>query len=223
MIEKASEKALFPLSCVIMASGVSRRFQTPINTGSATEDGAPNKLTVDFKGKPLLQWTLDCFAQLRCCSRIVVARAADTGSLVPKDIFQIVWNKDENLAPSVTIRKGLLAVPAASKGCLFAVGDQPMLTYSSVQRLCKMFCENPENIISLSWNQKRGNPVIFPRALFPELLALEDGSTGRTVIDRHPELLIRIEADCPEELMDIDTHKELTDACNGKFIPYDPI
>lgn len=225
MIHKSSEKALvaFPLSCVIMAAGISRRFQNPIKPGSATETASLNKLSVDFKGKPLLRWTLDCFAQLRCCSRIVVARTSDTENLVPKDIFQIVWNNGENLSPSVTIRNGLLSVSDCAKGCLFAVGDQPLLTYASVYRLCTMFCENPENIISLSWNQKRGNPVIFPRALFSELFALKDWETGRTIIDRHPELLLTVEADRPDELMDIDTHKEYIDACNRKFIPNDPI
>lgn len=204
----------FPVSCVIMASGISRRFQEPMEKKQNA-----NKLLANFRGKPLLQWTLNCFSQLSCCSRIVVAREYDTGNIVPKDDFHIIWNNGKNLSPSVTIRCGLKAVPDEARGCLFAVGDQPLLTYSSVRRLCEAFRENPENIISLSWNQQRGNPVIFPRSLFPELLNLEDGLTGRSVIKRYPELLITVEADRPDELMDIDTHSQLIEACNGGLIP----
>lgn len=209
----------FQLSCAIMASGVSQRFQED----SGEQMQVPvNKLLVNFRGKPLIQWTLDCFAQLDCCSRIVVARADSTGAAVPKDIFNLVWNKSENLSPSVTIRKAVSAVPSRSKGCLFAVGDQPFLSYASVRRLCETFREHPGNIIALAWKQKRGNPVIFPRILFPELLTLEDGLTGRFIIDRHPELLLTVEAGGPEELMDIDTRKQYATACGGGFSSIDP-
>lgn len=197
----------FPLCCVIMAAGISQRFQ---------ELDTDNKLLVEFKGKPMLQWALDNFAQLNCHSRIVVARKDEIGSMVPQDSFQVIWNTGENLSPTVTIRKAILAVPEDSMGCLFAVGDQPFLTHSSIRRLCEVFQENPDKIVSLSWNQKRGNPVIFPRSLFPELLALEDGLSGRYVLNRHPELLILVEAHNPEELMDIDTRQQYTDACNGR-------
>lgn len=198
----------FPISCVIMASGISKRFQ------EASELNNVNKLLVDFKGKPLLQWALDCFALLACDSKIVVAREYKTKEIIPKDTFKIVWNRDANLSPSITIRKGLLAVPHDSTGCLFAVSDQPYLTYSSVYRLCETFQKNPNNIVSLSWKGERGNPVIFPRCLFPELLSLEDGFTGKNVILRHPSLLLTVEAHRSEELMDIDTRKEYLDACH---------
>lgn len=207
----------FPLSCVIMASGVSRRFQEV----SGEERKAPvNKLLVDFRGKPLLQWTLDCFARLDCCSRIVVAREESTGIAVPRDIFDLVWNKSENLSPSVTIRNAIVAVPSHAKGCLFAVGDQPFLTDSSVRRLCETFREHPDKIVALSWEKKRGNPVIFPRSLFPELLTLKDGFSGRFVIDSHRELLLSVEAGGPEELMDIDTREQYMAACDRAFPAY---
>lgn len=210
----------FPLSCVIMASGVSQRFQ---ELADAEARMPVNKLLVDFRGKPLIQWTLDTFAQLDCCARIVVAREESTGEAVPKDLFHLVWNKSDNLSPTVTIRKAVSAVPPGSMGCLFAVGDQPFLTYSSIRKLCENFRDHPNKIIALSWNQKRGNPVIFPRSLFPELLALEDGFTGRFVIDCHPELLLTAEAARPEGLMDIDTRKQYQDAYDIEFPSTDPI
>jgi len=212
---KNMSKKTFPLSCAIMAAGISRRFQEPKEAGLENV----NKLLVDFRGKPLLQWTLDCFAQLHCCSRIIVVREFDTGIIMPEDAFHIVWNNGKNLSQSVTIRHALMAVSDRSKGCLFAVGDQPFLTYSSVHKLCEVFRENPEKIISLSWKKQRGNPVIFPRSLFPELLHLEDGLTGRYVIDRHPELLRMVEANHPDELMDIDTRTQYINAYNGKLSP----
>lgn len=199
----------FPISCVIMAAGVSRRFQVPED---AAKGASINKLLVNLKGKPLLKWTLDSFARLECCSRIVVARDDRISALVSNDVFQLVWNKSADFSHSITIRKAILALPSNSLGCLFSVGDQPYLSYSSLYKLCKMFCDNPDKIVSLSWKNQLGNPTIFPRCLFEELLNLEKGLTGKSVVKRHPELLMTVEANNKQELMDIDTRKHYIDA-----------
>ena len=55
---------------------------------------------------------------------------------------------------------------------MFCVADQPMLTRQTIVRLCGTFLSDTTKIVTLSWNGKRGNPVIFPKALFSELLSL---------------------------------------------------
>ncbi len=54
----------------------------------------------------------------------------------------------------------------------------------------------------------RGNPCIFPARFFPELLELQGDHGGNTVIRRHEEELLLVEA--PEaELTDVDTPEAL--------------
>ena len=215
----------YPIACVVMAAGVAQRYQAPDPEEPAPEapagerkkrKGTPrgtvkpdNKLTAPFRGRPLLSWTLECMGKLDCAARVVVAREFETGALIPEDTFRIVWNSGKDTSPSVTIRYGLLAVPEDVQGCLFAVGDQPLLTLESVEKLCDAFMAHPHRIVALSWEGKSGNPVIFPRALFQELLELEDGKSGKVVMQRHPELVTFVEAASEQELRDIDTKAEL--------------
>ena len=214
----------YPIACIVMAAGVAERYQAPDDASAKQEEcqegkkkktgrnraaQPDNKLTAPFQGKPMLSWTLDCLGKLDCAARIVVVRAFETSELISEDAFRIVWNNGKDKSPSVTIRYGLLAVPEDVQGCLFAVGDQPLLTLESVEKLCDAFMEHPNQITALSWNGKSGNPVIFPRALFQELLELEDGKSGKVVMQRHPELVTLVEAASERELRDIDTKAEM--------------
>lgn len=211
-----------PIACVIMAAGVSRRFQKAEDPSggkvSPNEKASPkNKLLVDFLGKPLIQWTLDCFSQVHCLSRLLIARDHELLKTIYASDFHVLWNNDDNLDPSVTIKMAMAAIPTDAIGCLFAVGDQPFLTFSSVNDLCQAFMKNPDKITALSWKAKRGNPIIFPRRFFPELSTLENGSTGRSILEKYPDMLQLVDAGSPYELMDIDTQLEYIKAHTEGF------
>lgn len=222
----------YPIACVVMAAGVASRYQLPdpalivpeepeeegkqgkkkkkpVRRGTVKPD---NKLTADFRGKPMLTWVLDSLSQLDCAARIVVVREFETAELISEEAFRVVWNSGKDTSPSKTIQYGLMAAPEDVTGCLFAVGDQPQLTKESVEKLCETFMADPEKIVMLSWEGQPGNPVIFPRSLFGELLTLGDGEAGKAVIQRHPELVVSVEAVSEQELRDIDTKAELREA-----------
>lgn len=206
-----------PITCVIMAAGVSSRFQTNDSKPSGNEP-FKNKLLVDFLGKPILQWTLDCFSELDCISKHLVIRDEELPKSLNISGFNVIWNKADDLDPSLTIKKAIRSVTSDSQGCLFAVGDQPFLTISSVYRLCLEFIKKNDSITALSWKGKRGNPMIFPRELYPELSSLKNGSTGRTILEKYPEKIHMVDAFAQCELMDIDTQEEYIKACNRNFL-----
>ena len=176
---------------VLLASGFARRY------GS-------NKLLADYRGATLIQ---RAFAALpvRLFTRAVVtsqypdilAQAAPLGYLpLPNP------GAEEGIAAG--LRLGLDALSDLD-GVLFAVCDQPNLKTESIMRLLDSFQESPQRIHALSWQGQRGNPVIFPRALYPELLALRGDKGGGMVIKGHPELLTLVEAESGDELVDVDT------------------
>ena len=92
-------------------------------------------------------------------------------------------------------------------GILFGVSDQPFLTMASLEALVDAFSRQPDRICCLSEGNRRGNPVIFPKALFFELSQLKGDVGGRQVIRRHPELVLSVEAASSGELDDIDERK----------------
>ena len=55
---------------------------------------------------------------------------------------------------------------------------------------------------------RRGNPVLFPAALFEELLQVTGDRGGRQVIAAHPDLLRTVTVPAAE-LKDIDTKEDM--------------
>lgn len=103
-----------------------------------------------------------------------------------------------------------LAQMAGMDAVLFAVCDQPCLTAQSVARLTAAAA--PGRIAALSWKGKRGNPVVFPREYFPELLALRGDTGGSAVIARHLDRLLLVSAQSGMELCDLD-HASALESC----------
>ena len=189
-------KKSLTVGCVIMASGLSRRFGT-------------NKLLADFCGQPMLCRAFDATATPGIAARIVVTRSENVQALcrahgVPVLLHSLPGRND-------TVRLGLSALleqqPELS-GCMFLPGDQPLLRRESVGSLVDFYREHPEHIAALGHDGVRGNPCLFPARLFPELLALQGDHGGNQVIRRHEEDLLLWEVPAPE-LTDVDTPQVL--------------
>jgi molybdenum cofactor cytidylyltransferase len=89
-----------------------------------------------------------------------------------------------------------------------------LLRKNSIEKLVERWKRSPEKIAALGHKGTRGNPCLFPARFFPELLSLMGDHGGGTVILRHEEDLMIVEAD-PKELMDVDTPDALNEVVNG--------
>ena len=175
------------IGCVILASGESVRF------GS-------NKLLADFGGKPMLACLLDALpAELLS---VVVTRSEAVRDLVQARGFTCILHKQPEVRD--TIRLGLEAL-RDTEGCLFCVGDQPLLTRATVEKVIADYRAHPEAIVRAAYAGREGNPVLFPPAFYGELIALQEGEAGVTVIRRHADRVRTVEAAFAEELADADT------------------
>ena len=181
------------IGCVMMASGLARRF------GS-------NKLLHDFQGEPVMCRILDTMNAVPLAARVVVTRHPEIVELCQARQIPVVCH--DLPEQSDTVRLGmeyLLETCPELSGCMFAASDQPCLTADSVEKLCTAFDAAPEKIWRLNWQDTVGNPVLFPKSTFPELLNLPVGKGGGAVVKKHPELVCTVEVSDPRELVDVDT------------------
>lgn len=183
------------IGCVLMASGFGRRF------GS-------NKLLLPVEGVPLVQRALTLYAGSPFARRVVVSQYESILSLGRKAGFLPLPNPEAARGISASVTLGTRACMDLD-GILFGVCDQPWLTPESVNALLEAFQSHPDRICSLCYGERRGNPALFPSALFPELLALTGDTGGGQVIRRHKELLHLVPAAHPRELFDIDRPEDL--------------
>ncbi|MPM20168.1 Nicotine blue oxidoreductase [bioreactor metagenome] len=178
------------LGCVLMASGFGKRF-------------GGNKLLAVVEGKTLLRRTMEAIPPSLFDRAAVVSQYEEVLSRASGKGYLSIFNPGAAEGISASLRLGLEAM-GDMDGILFAVCDQPWLTKKSVVRLIRVFRDHPDRITALSYEKKRGNPVIFPAGLFPELNLLRGEDGGRTVISWNPNLLMTVEASSARELMDVD-------------------
>ena len=183
----------FPkVGCVIMASGLSKRF------GS-------NKLMADFNGKPMILHALQASDSLKD-HRVVVTRHADVAALCQEQGVNVILHDLPHR--SDTIRLGLEALGDVD-ACLFLPADQPLLRRETVTTLVNQWEADQEKILRPFHNDTPGSPVLFPRWALPELQNLPEGKGGNWVIKNHPEKTAAMQIEDPYELMDADTPETL--------------
>ncbi len=184
------------IGCLVMAAGNAERFQS-------------NKLAAVFKGKPLILHALESVPKEMLSRVVIVTQYPEVEALARQFGFVSLRNEHPDWGISHTISLGTNAM-ADCDAILYLVSDQPLLEKKSVQRVISRWEENPDCIVGAAHNGKRGNPCIFPRDFFDELLALKEDCGGNTVIRKHLDRLLTVEVN-ETELTDIDTPKALED------------
>ena len=161
------------LGCVIMASGLGKRF-------------GGNKLMADFDGHPLICRALTVTDGL-FSHRVVVTRHADVASLCHAQNFPVILH--DKPFRNDTIRLGLDEVTRNGdiSGCLFCPGDQPLLSRETIINLIDAFLADNEKIIRPAFQNTPGAPVLFPSWAFSELFSLPEGKGGGFVAKKYPE------------------------------------
>lgn len=198
--------ALWPqrhVSCVVMASGHSKRF-------------GQDKLLYPVDGAPMLEHVLRALPRDILSEVFVVARTAPALALAAAQGCTPIPNPDTTDDTAMTIRLGIQSLPSQSEGCLFCVADQPWLTQESIRRLLQAFFRNPNAVVALSYHGERGNPVLYPRALFQPLASLKPGQSGRAVLAQNLAPLLPIEAGFAKELHDVDVPAALSEPTSLK-------
>ena len=186
-------RQFFPkLGCVIMASGLGKRFGT-------------NKLMADFHGQPMILRALDATEGL-FPHRVVVTRHESVADLCREQNVDVVLHDLPNR--NDTVRLGLEALGDLDC-CMFLPGDQPLLRRETVAMLLENRKENPDRIIRPVYEDTVGSPVLFPSWAFPELKSLPEGKGGSVVIKNHPHEIMHVSVSTPFELMDADTQETL--------------
>ena len=180
--------------CLIMAAGNASRFRA-------------NKLAAEFDGKPLIRHALEAVPKALFSRVVVVTQYPQIMELAHGFGFETIENPHPDYGISYTIRLGTQAL-ADCPAILYMVADQPLLDKISVQRVVAAWQAQPDQIAGAAHNGKRGNPNIFPRDFFPELLALTEDHGGSTVIRAHPERFLPVEI-AQEQLTDVDTPQAL--------------
>ena len=188
---------------LIMASGFSRRMKT-------------DKLLLEIAGKTVLARVIEATLNSDLDQVIVVYRKTQVRDIAESYGVKAVLNEYALEGQSASIRAGLLSLEKDMNGMMFIVGDQPMLDFETINILIDQFEQNQRNIIIPTYNENKGNPTIFPRALTGELEVLNGDVGGRQVINDNLNKVKYVKIDNHKAGMDMDTVEEY-EKLKGEF------
>jgi molybdenum cofactor cytidylyltransferase len=201
--EEAALDAKKNVAAIVLAAGQSRRME-----------GA-NKLLEDFKGKPLIRRAVEATLASKV-SPVIVVTGKDEEAIKQalKGLnVRFVNNPDYAEGLSSSLKAGIRAVPEESAGAIICLGDMPHVSSALIDRLIASFApERVAMIVAPVKNKQRGNPVLWARRFFPELLKLEGDIGARKLTSFYDEGLLEIEVADDSAFADIDTPEALAAA-----------
>jgi molybdenum cofactor cytidylyltransferase len=117
---------------------------------------------------------------------------------------QIAVNPVPEEGQAGSVRAGIAALPASVDAALIALGDQPLLAPSIIPALLAARRTSPKLIVAPRYRDGQGNPVLFKREIFPELLRLTGDQGARRIIQKEPARVEWVDLDLPMP-PDVDT------------------
>jgi molybdenum cofactor cytidylyltransferase len=197
--DRRPEEAVVPgkptVAAIILAAGRSSRM-------------GRNKLLLDLEGKPILCHAVDQALAAGLSEVVVVSghQASKVREALGNRAVKVVEAREHKLGMSASLKAGIRALGAKTEAALVMLGDMPQVSAALIQHLIAAY--NPlegRSIVVPVVDGKRGNPVLFDRRYFEEMLALEGDVGARHLIGAHDDQVAELSVDDAAVFTDVDT------------------
>lgn len=185
------------VAAIVLAAGSSRRM------------GAVNKLLLEYAGEIAVRRAVRAALDAGIDDVIVVIAAGDEQIVDTLHGLRvrIVENADHAEGIASSIRVGVAAVAPSYAGALVMLADMPLIAPRHLLLLTKAFVER-ESIAVPYYRGQRGNPALWGRDYFSELMTLSGDVGARALLERHSDRVIRVEVPDDAVLIDFDTPQD---------------
>lgn len=182
------------IAAIVLAAGMSSRMGV-------------NKLVQDWRGKPILRWTVETALASEARPVLVVTGhdAANTEAILDGLDVTFVRNPDYRDGLSSSVKAGLAALPDSAEGALVLLGDMPEIRPELLDRMIAAFSPADGRAICIAVHHgRRGNPVLWPRACFGEIATITGDTGAKQLLAANEDHICEIETDAAV-LRDVDT------------------
>jgi len=189
------------VAALVMAAGRSRRM-APLN----------KLMVMDRAGQAMVARVVDHALASRARPVLVVTgheRARVEEVLAARPVLR-AHADDYAEGLSASLKAGIAALPPDVEGVLVMLGDMPLVGPAVLDRLIAAF--DPEEgraIVQPAYRGKQGNPVLWGREFFEEILAISGDVGARHLTGLHADRLHQVEMADDGILRDFDTAEAL--------------
>jgi molybdenum cofactor cytidylyltransferase len=188
------------IAAVVLASGFSRRM-------------GRSKLTLRLGDRTFLERAVDAASGAAQVDRCIVVVRPDDAHLLDlsnRSKVEVLLNPHaaEGQSASIRLATERLATDSDCEAVIFSVVDQPFLDPAVFDALASSWRAGAGEIVASGYGGQRGNPVLFARRFFADLVGLAGDVGGRAVLRRHPQAVHQVEIADSEVGRDVDTWEE---------------
>jgi molybdenum cofactor cytidylyltransferase len=195
------------IAAVVLGAGRSRRM-------------APhNKLLLaDKSGKAMIARVVDNVLSSGARPVLVVTghQAEEVERALGGRPVRYVYAPDYGEGLAASLKAGIEAVPPECAAALVCLGDMPLVTGRMMDRLLSVYDPQEGRLIVLpTFRGKQGNPMLWDRRFFPEILGIAGDSGARFLVGKHMESVAEVEMADDAVLRDFDTAESLATLPRG--------
>jgi molybdenum cofactor cytidylyltransferase len=180
--------------------------------GRSTRMGGPNKLLAELAGKKLVRIATEQALASKASEVVVVTgHQADLVEQALQGLkVKFVRNPDFAGGLASSVKAGISAVSNDADSAVICLGDMPLIDSGLIDRLVDGFGPDRGNLIVVPVaDGRRGNPVLWARRFFKELMTLDGDIGARHLIARHAEAVAEVPVEGDGAFLDIDTPQAL--------------
>jgi molybdenum cofactor cytidylyltransferase len=185
--------------------------------GRSTRMGGPNKLLQEADGLPLVVHAVKAALASQAVEVVVVLghMAEQVKPAIEKAIraekrVRFVTNPDFAEGLSTSVRTGIAALGKEIDAAIVQLGDMPGVNAALLDRLMAAFSPvEGRSICVPTVDGKRGNPVLWDRRFFAEMVKVSGDTGAKHLIGEHADLVCEVEMTGEAAITDIDTPEAL--------------
>ena len=185
------------LSILILAAGNSSRL------------GSPKQL-IEFEGQTLIERITE--TALSISEEVLIVLGGNSELILPKlerfnNVISTIYNSDWKEGMGTSIRIGVEKLAENSDLIIILLADQPFISKVLLQNMLKSYAKTQNPIVSCTYSNTLGVPILFDKSVFFELLKLNGDKGAKSFLHLYKNRISTI--DFPEAIVDIDTLEDV--------------
>jgi molybdenum cofactor cytidylyltransferase len=163
-----------PIAGVVLAAGSSARMGT-------------NKLLLRIGGESVIRRAVRRALEARLDPTLVVL--GHEPDRIGGELAGLPWrpavNPDPSRGKSSSVRVGIGALPPEVVAAVVVLADMPLVTAAMIAELALRYRRGSAPLVVSDYGGVLAPPMLYDRALFPELQAMEGDGCGKHVVKHH--------------------------------------
>ena len=184
------------VAAAVLAAGQSRRM------------GRRNKMTLKLGEHSIVEAVVAELVQAKINHVVVVTGydAAAVTSVLENYPVKIVHNAEYEHGLSTSLRTAVASLPPEIGGVLVCLGDMPFIKSAYIDTLLETFDPASGRTICVpTYKGKRGNPVLWSRHFFQEMMEVRGDVGAKHLIGDYEQYVTEVEIPDPAVIIDLDT------------------